>query len=99
MIKEGYSRDLTLEGCAEELKFHPVYVGRVFKRETGMTFSEYLVNYRMTLAKEWLENTNMKVSDISDKLNYSNTTAFIRSFRKVVGITPGQFRANQQEQA
>ncbi|MNF16137.1 HTH-type transcriptional regulator YesS [compost metagenome] len=64
-----------------------------------MTFSEYLVNYRMTLAKEWLENTNMKVSDISDKLNYSNTTAFIRSFRKVVGITPGQFRANQQEQA
>lgn len=99
LIKEGYSRDITLEGCAEELKFHPVYLGRVFKRETGMTFSEYLVNYRMTLAKEWLETTNMKVSDISDKLNYSNTTAFIRSFRKVVGITPGQFRTNQQEQA
>lgn len=99
LIKEGYSRDMTLEGCAEEMKFHPVYLGRVFKRETGMTFSEYLVNYRMTLAKEWLENTNMKVSDISDRLNYSNTTAFIRSFRKVVGITPGQFRTNQQKQA
>jgi two-component system, response regulator YesN len=99
MIKEGYNQDITLEGCADELKFHPVYLGRVFKRETGLTFSEYLVNYRMTLAKEWLETTSMKVSDISDKLNYSNTTAFIRSFRKVVGVTPGQFRENNQKQA
>ncbi|MFC0214597.1 helix-turn-helix domain-containing protein [Paenibacillus chartarius] len=92
LIRERYNQDLTLEGCAAELNFHPVYLGRVFKKETGMTFSEYVADYRMRLAKEWLETTTLKISDISDQLNYSNTTAFIRMFRKVVGMTPGQYR-------
>ncbi|MDQ1910334.1 helix-turn-helix domain-containing protein [Paenibacillus sp. GD4] len=92
MIQERYDQEITLESCAAELHFHPVYVSRVFKKETGMTFSDYVTDYRMTLAKQWLESTSMKVSDISDKLNYSNTTAFIRTFRKIVGMTPGQYR-------
>ncbi|WP_248929153.1 helix-turn-helix domain-containing protein [Paenibacillus hamazuiensis] len=92
LVEERYNQDITLEGCAAELNFHPVYLSRVFKKETGMTFSEYVSEYRMRLAKEWLETTTMKISDISDKLNYSNTTAFIRIFRKVVGMTPGQYR-------
>lgn len=92
LIEEKYNRDITLEGCAAELNFHPVYLGRVFKKETGMSFSDYLIEFRIKLAKEWLKNTTMKISDISEKLNYSNTTAFIRIFRKVVGMTPGQYR-------
>ncbi|WP_159881912.1 helix-turn-helix domain-containing protein [Paenibacillus puerhi] len=96
VIRQRYDQEVTLEGIAAELNFHPVYLGRVFKKETGMTFSEYLADYRMSLAKEWLQTTNLKISDISEKLNYSNTTAFIRIFRKVVGMTPGQYRELHQ---
>ncbi|MNW15232.1 Helix-turn-helix domain protein [compost metagenome] len=44
-----------------------------------------------------LVETNMKISDISEKLKYTNSTNFIRSFRKVEGETPGQYRERMQE--
>lgn len=92
MVRERYDRDISLEACAEELHFHPVYLSRVFKKEMGMTFSDYVAEYRMNIAKEWLETTTMRLAEIAERLNYSNTTAFIRIFRKVVGMTPGQYR-------
>lgn len=92
LIQDRYDQNITLEGCATELNFHPVYLSRVFKKEMGITFSDYLAEYRMNVAKEWLETTTMRLSEVAEKLNYSNTTAFIRIFRKVVGMTPGQYR-------
>lgn len=96
LVQQRYDQDITLEACAAELNFHPVYLSRVFKKEMGIPFSEYLAEYRMNLAKEWLDTTTMKLSDISERLNYSNTTAFIRMFRKVVGMTPGQYRERNE---
>lgn len=92
IIHERYDQDLSLESCAAILNFHPVYISRVFKKEIGVNFSEYLIEYRMNVAKEWLENTSLKISEIAEKLTYTNTTAFIRTFRKIVGMTPGQYR-------
>lgn len=93
LIHENFNRDISLDSLAAELNFHPVYLSRVFKREMGVNFSEYLTEYRMKKAKEWLEQTNMKVSEIAKQLNYTNPTAFIRTFRKVYGMTPGQYRS------
>lgn len=92
IIHERFDQDISLESCAAILNFHPVYVSRVFKKEIGINFSEYLMEYRMNVAKEWLENTSLKISEIAEKLTYTNTTAFIRTFRKIVGMTPGQYR-------
>lgn len=92
-IHENFNRDISLDSLASELNFHPVYLSRVFKKETGVNFSEYLTEYRMKKAKEWLETTNMKVAEIAEELNYTNPTAFIRTFRKQYGMTPGQYRS------
>ncbi|WFA17043.1 AraC family transcriptional regulator [Paenibacillus mucilaginosus] len=92
MIQEQYDEDLSLDSCAAALNFHPVYLSRVFKKETGVNFSEYLMEYRMKVAKQMLEESNIRISDIADKLRYTNTSAFIRVFRKVVGMTPGKYR-------
>lgn len=51
----------------------------------------------MNMAKSWLENTNLKISDIGEKLKYTNTSAFIRTFRRVTGMTPGQYRELQNK--
>ncbi|PZE21239.1 helix-turn-helix domain-containing protein [Paenibacillus xerothermodurans] len=96
LVHERYDQDISLEACASMLNFHPVYLSRVFKREMGINFSEYLAEYRMSMAKNWLENTTWKISEIGEKLNYTNTTAFIRSFRKIIGMTPGQYREQHQ---
>lgn len=92
MIHEQYDQDISLESCAAALKFHPVYLSRVFKKEIGVTFIEYLTEYRMNMAKVMLENTNMKITEIAERLNYTNSTGFIRTFRKLTGMTPGQYR-------
>ncbi|CAH1200232.1 HTH-type transcriptional regulator YesS [Paenibacillus allorhizoplanae] len=92
MIHEGFEQDITLESCAAQLKYHPVYVSRVFKKEIGVTFIDYLTNYRVNMAKKWLKETDMKISEIAERLNYANSTGFIRTFRKLTGMTPGQYR-------
>jgi AraC-like DNA-binding protein len=92
MIQEKYDQEISLESCAQELNYHPVYLSRVFKREIGMTFSEYLSEYRMRMAKVMLETTDKKISEIGEQLQYKNISAFIRSFRKLYDMTPGQYR-------
>jgi len=91
-IHERFDINLTLESCAERLNYHPVYLGRVFRKETGMSFSEYLSRYRISVAKKWLAETNMTVAEIAEKLGYHNGPNFSRSFKKFAGVSPGQYR-------
>lgn len=92
MIHEQVGAELSLEICASKLGFHPNHVSRVFKKELGITFSEYVAQYRLNLSKKWLRETDWKIGDISDKLNYNSPAAFIRYFRNMEGITPGEYR-------
>lgn len=94
MIETGFDTDLTLEMCARRMNYSPNYLTKVFRKETGVNFSDYLSDYRMTMAKRWLVETDMKVSEIAEKLKYTSPANFIRSFRKLEGTTPGQYREN-----
>ncbi|MFC0214636.1 helix-turn-helix domain-containing protein [Paenibacillus chartarius] len=97
MISKHYDTDLTIEQCAAKLHYNANYLSGVFRKETGMTFSEYLSNYRLNMAKKWLAETDMTVKEIAERLQYMNSQNFIRSFRKQEGITPGQYRTNHQK--
>lgn len=92
IIHNEFDTDLTLDMCAKRLYYSPQYVSRVFYNETGMSFSEYLKQYRIEIAKKWLEQGNMKISDIAERLRYANSQNFIRCFKKHVGLTPGEYR-------
>ncbi|RTE01760.1 helix-turn-helix domain-containing protein [Paenibacillus whitsoniae] len=97
LIEEAFDTDLTLEKCAARINYHPQYISRVFRQETGINFAEYLAQYRLGVAKRWLRETNMTVTDIAEKLNYNNPANFIRYFRKMEGITPGQYREKPEK--
>ncbi|MDF2924654.1 MAG: hypothetical protein K0R57_3568 [Paenibacillaceae bacterium] len=97
MVHNEYDTNLTLESCALRINYHPDYVRHVFRRETGMTFGDYLAQYRLKIAKAWLAETSMKVSEIAGKLQYTNAQNFIRYFRKMEGMTPGQYRNSQYD--
>lgn len=92
MIHEFYHTDLTLEVCSKRLNYHANYLKRVFRTETGTNFSEYLIQYRMSMAKKWLIETDLKISEIAEKAGYKIPQNFIRIFRKAEGLTPGQYR-------
>lgn len=92
LVQHYYDTDLTLEECASRLHYNANYISSVFKKETQYYFSEYLTMYRFKMAKKWLKETDMPIKDIAAKLRYNNSQNFIRSFRKLEGMTPGQYR-------
>jgi len=92
LIHERYDTDLTLESCSNELHYHPSYISKVLRQELGVSFSDYLLQYRLGKAKEMLEHTDMKIAEIAETLRYHNSQNFIRSFRKFYGLTPGAYR-------
>lgn len=93
MIHDRYDTDISLEACSNMLNYHPSYISKVLRQELGISFSDYLMQYRLNKAKEMLEDTEMKISEIAEKLRYNNSQNFIRSFRKLAGMTPGTYRA------
>ncbi|MGP4039355.1 AraC family transcriptional regulator [Gracilibacillus sp. D59] len=93
IIHENYNKDISLDLIAAELHYNPNYLSSIFQKETGYSFSEYLLRYRLNKAKEWLTTTNMSVKEIAERLQYNNSQNFIRSFRKMEEITPGKYRA------
>ncbi|MFC4402696.1 AraC family transcriptional regulator [Gracilibacillus xinjiangensis] len=93
MIQESFNRDISLDLIAAELHYNPNYLSSIFQKETGYSFSEYLLKYRLNKAKDWLTSTNKSVKEIAEELQYNNSQNFIRSFRKMEGITPGKYRA------
>ncbi|MGO4495264.1 helix-turn-helix domain-containing protein [Paenibacillus sp. 2RAB27] len=92
LIHQRFDTELTLEACAMQLNYHPNHLGPLFSREKGISFSEYLLNYRLMMAKQWLVETDMKIGDIAVRLTYTNPQNFIRFFRKMENMTPGQYR-------
>lgn len=95
MIHEKFDQELSIEICAAGLNYHPSYLRRIFLKETGENFGEYLTKYRMETAKKWLKESDMRVFDIAQRLQYSNSQNFIRYFKRYTGLTPGQYRENQ----
>lgn len=96
IVREEYDRELSLELIADRLHYNPNYLSSIFRKEYGITFSEYLMNYRLDMAKKWLIETDLSVKDIAERLQYQNPQNFIRSFRKKENVTPGAYRKEQQ---
>lgn len=98
IVRAEYDQELSLEWIADRLHYNPNYLSSIFKKEFGMTFSEYVMNYRLEMAKKWLVETDMTIKDIAERLQYHNSQNFIRSFRKKEQVTPGSYRKVKQAQ-
>ncbi len=64
----------------------------MFKKEAGITFSEYLTNVRMEKAKELLKETNFTVASICEKVGYSDLKSFTKVFAKYTNLKPNEYR-------
>jgi AraC-like DNA-binding protein len=83
--------------AARRLNITPPYFNRVFKKNRGKSFSEYLSEYRMEKARQLLRETNNSIGYISNAVGISNINYFYTLFKKMYNFTPQQFRhLNQQ---
>lgn len=83
---------ISLEEVAEQLHLNPSYFSRLFKKETGETFIEYVTRMKMEKAKEYLDETGHSVGRICELLGYDNQSYFIKTFKSLTGVTPVEYR-------
>lgn len=85
-------REITREEIAAAVYLNPDYAARLFKQETGLTLNAYIVQKRISLARQLLANTDIPVGDISSNLGYSSFSHFTKLFKSSEGITPSEYR-------
>ena len=68
------------------------YLCTFFKSETGTTLNQYITEYRMDKAKQLLIDPRNKITEISDKVGYNDGNYFSKSFKKMVGLSPSEYR-------
>lgn len=91
-IRENFGKPITLESVSEQVGFNPAYFSTLFKKETGVSFSEYLLATRMEAAKDMLRDTNLNIATICEKVGYSDSKYFAKTFMKEAGLKPNQYR-------
>jgi len=92
-IRHNYQNDLKLETIAGLFGYNSSYLGKMFKEKTGKNFNNYLECIRIENASELLRTTNLKIYEISAKTGYKNVDYFQKKFKKIMGITPTQYRS------
>ncbi|HEY5585165.1 MAG TPA: response regulator [Ruminiclostridium sp.] len=83
--------DINLEQIAASLYINSGYLRAIFKREAGITISDYITKLRMLKAKELLSLGNMKLSVISEMVGYSDASYFSKCFKKYYGASPSDY--------
>lgn len=91
-VKTYYMEDLSLEKLSNVFFLSREHISRKFKQETGMTLSKYITELRICQAKSWLQETDKSIYSISTMLGYQDEIYFSKLFKKVVGMTPFEFR-------
>lgn len=96
-VENNYKENITQSMIAEKFHFSAVYFSRYFKNCTGMTFTDYLVSYRIEKARMELINTDKTVTQIALETGFTDDRRLIIAFKKKHGITPLQYRKKQKK--
>lgn len=92
-IRDHYATaELSNQTIASEFHYHPYHLSRVMKAYTQKTLHEYLIDYRLQMAKNYLITTPLNVTAISEKVGFASYTYFIKIFREKMGLSPLQYR-------
>lgn len=94
-IRNNYSSNLTLKDLGKKFYLNSSYLGQLFRKKYGMSFKDYLNQYRINEAARLLMMTDKKVSDISEAIGYKDHDYFIRKFIEIKGCTPTKYRQNK----
>lgn len=96
-LNENLEQNINLEECARYFNYNPNYLSRMFKKNFGKTYTDYVTERKMERCKELLLQTDISVGELAERFGYSSAQNFIRVFKKYTLVTPGQFRKQQKE--
>ncbi|NJD03750.1 MAG: response regulator [Ruminiclostridium sp.] len=91
-IQRNYGRDISLSEVADIMHLNTMYFGRLFKQETGKSYTDYLTYLRIEEAKRMLRDGRSRIFEVGKSVGYINDKFFIRIFKKNMGMTPLEYR-------
>lgn len=91
-IAENINREITRKMLEDAIHLNRDYLNRLFKKETGMSLAEYIVEKKMDTARELLVMTDLSVGEVGYWVGYENFSYFSRYFKKITGDSPASYR-------
>lgn len=93
-INSNYNYEITMEQVANHVSVSSYYFSKIFKEILGENYIDYVTNIRMNKAKEILLKTDISIKEICFQVGYNDPNYFSRAFKKSVGVSPSEFKAN-----
>lgn len=92
LVDRDYASGISLQTLSRELAVSAAHLCRIFRRELGCSFKEYLRDVRMVKAKELLGGSHLKVYEVARKVGYDDPRYFSETFKERTGLTPLEYR-------
>ncbi|OXM84894.1 response regulator transcription factor [Paenibacillus rigui] len=91
-VQANLAGEITLTEAAARVHLNPSYLSQLFKQQLNRNFVDYIVEVRMEEAKRLLCCTSLRISEIADRVGYSDVAYFSNTFKKWNQCTPSEFR-------
>lgn len=95
--EKNYGQPITLADAAEAVPISSGYLSTVFRKEYGMNYTDFLIQLRIEKAKVLLAAGNEKLADIAEKCGFNDHAYFTRTFKKMTGVSPNDYRKSVKE--
>ena len=91
-IRENAGDDISNTEIGAIFGYHPFYVSKVLKDKKGTTLRQYIIAYRLKLAKKLLDESGKSINEVAEECGFNDPSYFTKTFRNVFGMTPKEYR-------
>ncbi|MGG1598273.1 response regulator transcription factor [Paenibacillus naphthalenovorans] len=91
-IETHFHEEVTLEQLAEHVGLSKSYLSSYFKKVTGESFIDYMLQLRVEKAKELFRQTNLKIYEVAEAVGFQDPKYFTKSFKRITGVSPNQYK-------
>jgi len=95
-IDKNLGQYISLRKASQEANLSYTYFSALFKKETGKRFLEHLIEKRIAQAQSSLRNPRSEIKEVCFLLGYRSLSRFYHDFKKITGLTPGEYRKKQK---
>lgn len=91
-VEENYCSDCSLEALSKNTSYHYVYLSKLFKRCTGISYTDYVNRYRISEACYILQNSSQTILQTAYDCGFDSLRSFNRNFKNIMGVTPSSYQ-------
>lgn len=91
-LNDSIAESVSLTDVADEVGVHPVHLAAVFRRFQGCSVGEYVRRQRVELARQKLASAKCSLAQIASEAGFTDQSHFTRTFKRLMGVTPGRYR-------